>query len=66
MAHLREIPEPTCSCGRVPCPYAYKAARNPTAGWRGPDGVVHRIARAEGRSLATPSAPQGATQEGEG
>lgn len=32
-----------CTCGQEPCPYADKAARNPTIGWRGPDGVVHRL-----------------------
>ena len=32
-----------CECGEHPCPYAGKAARNPTSGWRGPDGVVHRL-----------------------
>lgn len=35
--------EPTCSCGADPCPYRYKARRNPSVGWRGPDGEIHRI-----------------------
>jgi hypothetical protein len=48
-AELRELErsraelEARCTCGQSPCPYAHKAARNPTSGWCGPDGVVHRL-----------------------